>query len=267
VKALDYALALERRGLSIIPVEPGGKLPLVEWKQFQTRRATPDELRQAFAEERNIGVVTGSVSRIVIVDADSTEAEAWALRELPRTPWRVRTARGLHLYYQHPGIPVRNKARLTTKNGALALDVRGDGGFVVGPGSVHASGAAYRPEGDWSVPVADLPVFDVRLLAPPPRPEANLAHGQDFGRPTGDLVTRARAYLASIPPPIIGQGSDAATLYAACRLARGFELPEAEAASLLWDWCGNRPGWSREWVETKVRHAVQYGSEPVGGLR
>ena len=48
-------------------------------------------------------------------------------------------------------------------------------------------------------------------------------------RPTGDLLDRARRYLAAIPLPVIGAGSDTATLSAACRLVRGFALSAPEA--------------------------------------
>lgn len=53
----------------------------------------------------------------------------------------------------------------------------------------------------------------------------------------------------------------------ACRLVRGFNLSEPEALELLWDRVGGRPGWTREWVEQKVRNATLYGDEPVGALR
>jgi len=74
-------------------------------------------------------------------------------------------------------------------------------------------------------------------------------------------------YLATIPRPEIGSGSDAATLYAACRLVRGFGLDAADAESLLWKWAGDRPGWTRDWVARKVAHAQRYGTEAIGGLR
>jgi hypothetical protein len=86
-------------------------------------------------------------------------------------------------------------------------------------------------------------------------------------RPTGDVVERARRYLAKIPQPEIGQGSDSATLYAACRLVRGLALSESETVALLEEWAGGRPGWTREWIGRKVAHAIKYGSEPVGALR
>jgi hypothetical protein len=83
---------------------------------------------------------------------------------------------------------------------------------------------------------------------------------------TSLVVGRARAYLAAIPKPVIGQGSDAVTFYAACRLVRGFDLSAADAEALLWDWAGGRAGWTREWIAEKVDNA-QYGTEPIGVLR
>jgi hypothetical protein len=51
---------------------------------------------------------------------------------------------------------------------------------------------------------------------------------------------------------------------AACRLTRGFGLSPADAKDLLWEWCGGRAGWTREWVAAKVENA-SYGKEPIGG--
>jgi hypothetical protein len=81
------------------------------------------------------------------------------------------------------------------------------------------------------------------------------------------VTERARRYLAAIPIPEIGHGSDHDTLYAACRLVRGFGLSAADAEALLWEWAGGRPGWTREWVAEKVTNAEQYGTEPLGALR
>lgn len=277
-RSLDYALALLSRGLSVIPVplpvlgaekgKPGdGKVPAIAWKEYQDRRALEDEVRAWFADEQNVAVITGAVSGVVVVDADSAEALTWVRRNLLRTPWRVRTGRGLHLYYRHPGVRVPNKARLRTRDGRLQLDVRGDGGYVIGPGSRHASGNNYVAEGDWTVPSSRLPAFWVGLLgqAHPSAPQQ-----QPRPAPSGvgrDLVQRARAYLAAIPKPEIGAGSDAATMYAACRLVRGFELSDSEAVDLLWQWAGGRSGWDREWIEAKVRNARRYGEEEIGALR
>jgi hypothetical protein len=74
-------------------------------------------------------------------------------------------------------------------------------------------------------------------------------------------VTRARKYLAKVPLPVIEEGSDEATFKMACRLVRGFGLSRDEAISVLWEWCGERPGWDLRWVAEKVKNAVRFGTE------
>ena len=177
-------------------------------------------------------------------------------------PWQTKTARGFHLFYRHPGVHVSNRSRIETRDGRLALDVRGDGGYVIAPGSVHVTGAVYELAGDWTVPRDQLPRFWPGWLTRPARPPAL---GPKVPRPTGDVVQRARRYLTAIPRPEIGQGSDHATLYAAARLARGFGLSETEATQLIWEWAGGRVGWTYQWVVRKVRNAITYGTEPGGG--
>lgn len=275
--SLQQALRLLELRLSLFPVprpQPGarpgtpgdGKVPALAWRAYQTRLPTEREIRAWFgAAEMNIAVVTGAVSGVVAIDADNREALRWAVRQLPYTPWQTETARGFHLWYRCPEGRVPNRARIETRDGRLQLDVRGDGGYVIAPGSVHASGAAYREAGDWSAPRARVPVFWPGWLARPQR--RPVPPSQSSPRPTGTVVDRARRYLAAIPRPDIGHGSDAAVHYAACRLVRGFALSAAEAEDLLWEWAGGRPGWTREWVAAKVGNAERNGTETMGALR
>ncbi len=217
-------------------------------------------------EPVNIAIVTGALSGVVAVDADSEPARRCVAKRLPYTPWQTKTRQGFHLFYQHPGILIRNKAKLTTRDGKLDIDVRGDGGFVVAPGSVHASGVAYREAGNSSAPKTDLPRFWIGWLAAPERPAASSRPPWPITDASA-LVSRGRVYLSAIPVPEIGQGSDNAVLYAACRLVRGFGLDPADAELLLWDWAGGRPGWTREWIAQKVTNAEKHGTEPIGALR
>jgi putative DNA primase/helicase len=140
-------------GFSIFPVEYGGKRPLGKWKQFQTERPTPAMVNSWSAHQTNIGIATGAVSGLLVLDLDTPEAveEAEALG-LPDT-LTVRTGKGLHAYFQHPGGELGNRAGLKP-----GWDIRGDGGYVVAPGSLHPSGARY----EWQHPPG---LFD---LAPIP---------------------------------------------------------------------------------------------------
>jgi hypothetical protein len=276
---LDAARRLLDLGLSVIPVprpragvpvgSPGdGKVPAIAWREFQTRLPTDAEVSAWFGgEPMNLAVVTGTVSGVVVIDADSPDAVRWCTARLNYTPWQTQTRRGFHLWYRHPDLRVPNRARIETRDGRLAIDVRGDGGFVIAPGSIHASGAVYLEAGDWTAPRSALPMFWPGWLARPESPIPRLTRPTSTERPLGDVITRARAYLSAIPRPEIGQGSDAAVLYAACRLVRGFGLSPADAEGLLWAWAGGRPGWTRDWVAQKVMHAERYGTEPIGALR
>ena len=130
-------------GLRVFPVKTRDKVPTIAWKQFQDRAPTAEELDLWDASASNVGVVCGAPSGIVVLDVDSPEAQELVDGlGLPVTP-TVQTARGLHYYFRHPGYEIRNGVRI----GGAKLDVRGDGGYVVGPGSIHAVGARYK----WTV--------------------------------------------------------------------------------------------------------------------
>lgn len=277
--SLEQALDYWRRGLSVIPVprpiagavsgQPGdGKVPSIAWKDFQAHLPTERQMLMYFdGDPVNVAIVTGAVSGIVVVDCDSAEALRYWTARYPYTPWQTQTSRDrFHLYYRHSGVRVPNKARIHTAQGRIALDVRGDGGYVIAAPSVHASGAIYERAGDWTVSRAELPRFWAGWLE---RPTTTSRPRPTSARPTteGDVIGRARRYLAAVPLPDIGAGSDAATLYAACRLVRGFGLSASDAVDLLWTWAGNRPGWTHEWITQKVAHAERYGTEPIGALR
>lgn len=185
-QALPAAADLLGRGFSIIPVEHQGKRPVIAWRKYQDARASEDEVFSWFdSTPRNVGIVTGAISGVVVVDCDSPEAIAWADQHLPATPMVTTTAKGQHRFYRHPGQTVRNTARIRTGDERLALDVRGDGGYVVAPGSIHESGARYERQGQWPA-IDELPVFDPswiedeRSAAPGPGPlvAGTIAAGQ-----------------------------------------------------------------------------------------
>ena len=194
---LDIARRLASLGFSVIPVGEDKK-PAIPWLAFQQARATDDNLVSWFGNghAKNIGIVTGRVSNLVVVDTDNQEAEAWAQAHLPATPMMCRTAKGLHRYYRHPGAEVRNGARMTTAAGTLALDLRGDGGYVVAPGSVHPTGITYTAPAKWPTSLDELPIFSPAWLAPRaslPSPTVEAQATIPAGRRNAVLTTCAGA--------------------------------------------------------------------------
>lgn len=143
----ESALACLKRGWSIVPVAERGKRPLVLWEQFQHARASAAEVGRWFRRwpNANVGVVTGSISGIIVLDVDAKHGGAASLRALekryaplPETVTALSGGGGRHYYFTHPGSELHNRAGI-----AKGLDLRGDGGMIVAPPSIHPSGRPY----------------------------------------------------------------------------------------------------------------------------
>lgn len=274
---LAAARDLVARGLNVIPLDhPAdtretdpdrvGKSPVIKWKAFQQVRPTDADLVLWFGNghKRNSAIVTGTISRVVVVDGDSVEGLAWMHAHLPVPGMRTKTAKGEHWIFQHPGVPVRNKVKIRTGDPAIKIDIRADGGYVVAPGSQHYTGIVYERLGDWP-PVDELPVFDPGWLepdAPDARPVPHACERADHER----ALRNAREYLDAVPPAIEGAGGDAHTFTVCASLVRGFDLTEGEAFDLLRPWNARcTPPWPDDDLQTKIRNARDYGTEPIGG--
>jgi len=142
--ALDYL----RRGWSVIPLQPRSKLPLLRWEEYQHRLAGEAELAEWFYRwpEANIGVITGAISHLTVLDVDPRHGGDESLRRLqeangplPLTVEAETGGGGRHLYFALPAIPLRSRAGM-----APGIDLRAEGGMVVAPPSIHPSGAPYR---------------------------------------------------------------------------------------------------------------------------
>jgi hypothetical protein len=141
--ALEYLA----HGWSVVPVRAREKRPLLAWQIYQQQRPAVADVRAWFARwpEANVAIVTGVVSGLVVVDVDREHGGEVSLvrleREhgpLPHTVEAISGGGGRHLYFAHPGGHVHNKVGI-----APGIDLRGDGGVIVAPPSIHPSGARY----------------------------------------------------------------------------------------------------------------------------
>lgn len=132
---LVTALFYRSQGLSVIPVGRN-KVPLLVWTEFQKRIANEDEIKSWWKKwpDANVGVVTGAVSNITVVDIENGGDIAY----LPPTA-RVRTGGGGYHYFYRYQEGIKNKARIKP-----LTDIRGEGGYVVAPPSIHQSGKRYE---------------------------------------------------------------------------------------------------------------------------
>ena len=92
-------------GRSIIPLQANDKKPIGSWTKYQTERMTPDEAFDYFTKnpDANMGMVTGEISGISVIDIDGKEgfdALNDAKIRLPDTTI-VKTPRGWHYYYKY----------------------------------------------------------------------------------------------------------------------------------------------------------------------
>ena len=78
------------------------KKPLAPWKELTEREQTPEDKAKVLevAQPGTIGIVTGPISRLFVLDIDGEEGEkAIEKFHIPRTP-KVRTPHGCHYYFR-----------------------------------------------------------------------------------------------------------------------------------------------------------------------
>ena len=265
----DWALAFHDHGYQVVVVPLRGKRPAISWKHHQTERIARAQVEEWFAEgEHNLAIITGEISGVIVVDGDSAQACQYIEETCSPTPLMVATSKGRHYYYRHPGKAIPNAVRVLD---IPPIDLRGDGGLVIGPGSMHPTGHIYQlvPGADL-VTAADLPVYNENWF-----PEAIKAPVTDFVRPIlrfsgpsgKDAYAQAQRYIGGVPGAVQGAGGDNQTYVLACRLVRGFNLSDDEALDLLRFWNqGCQPPWDDQDLVQKVQHARLYGSGEFGSM-
>lgn len=142
--------------------------------------------------DASIGIATGEVSGIFVLDVDPAHGGADTLRaleathqEIPNTPQVLTGGGGAHCYLAYPGFAVTNSAGKLGEG----LDVRCDGGYVIAPPSSHPSGGAYA----WEIlhdpedtPLAPVPPWLLGMLAAPAGEVVR------YHPPAGEIVERTR---------------------------------------------------------------------------
>lgn len=179
--AMLYQVARElvARGLSVIPTgggrtkaakQPhfvalsatgqaaaGGAGEGASWRTFQHRPPTEAELRVWYLDTgaRGIGLVTGAISGLVVVDVDVDGLPL--LAHLGWKPHVISPSGGAHLYVKHPGWYVSSNASKTKASLPPGFDVRGDGGYIMLPPSRNPQGEYRRTDERRLLKVTDIP--------------------------------------------------------------------------------------------------------------
>lgn len=248
---LAYALWYAKLGFRVLPLKERAKEPLIaDWPN----KATTDEatIRGWWRKwpKANIGIATGRYGggNFCVLDFDPRHGGNWYAdapkSDLPDT-WVVHTGGGgRHFYYKTP-YPLRGRK---LKDG---VDLKGEGGYVVAPPSIHPDGGEYVWEvgaepGDMPIgEVAEWVLSDVRAAE----------KGSDAWRtPPPIPVGMRHTYLVSLAGALWGAGVEAAHVEAILREVVGlFESTadfdaDREIAGIVRD----LPKWARGGVPLRA---------------
>lgn len=161
---LDFYAEL---GFNCIPLNPAiignsetGKRPQLvdgswlDWAVYQKRMSTTVErnfwwphkdrrLEKGQAGVHNVGIVTGSISNLIVLDIDDHDTYDRLLDAVPELAddFTVKSGRGYHIYLRpESSAPIGTVSFLY---GGKRHHVKAEGGYVVAAPSLHYSGAAY----------------------------------------------------------------------------------------------------------------------------
>ncbi len=164
INFLSVAISYIESGYSVFPLQPRSKTPATA-HGFKDATRDPHPIMAWWTRmpSANIGIATGAVSGIVVIDVDGVEgAKEWVnlLNELgqkhPVTLAALTGGNGQHFVFKHPGQHIGNSPL------SKDLHVRADGGYIVAPPSIHPSGNEYRWLNDLAP--AELPVWLLERL-------------------------------------------------------------------------------------------------------
>lgn len=261
---LDHALAYAAMGIRVFPVTAGAKTPaLKDWQdQATTDRAIIE--RWWKIDDFNIGLATGR--GVMAIDADTKDGapgvDSLDLLDLECLPLSFRTrtpSGGTHVLLKAEA-PIANRVR--SLDGYPGIDIRGDGGYVLGAGSTLANGT-YEITHD--APLEPMPeafkaILDARAAKHSSKTEHPIV---ELDHPTS--IDKAVRWLATAEPAVEGEGGDQRTYEVAAKL-RDFGLSEAMAFDVIGEWNDRcEPPWSAEDLATKIANAYTYATGTWGG--
>ncbi len=242
--ALWYA---SEKNCSVIPVR-GDKRPLIKWEQYQKERATEKQIKDWFQKwpDAMIGIVTGSISGLSVIDIDTEEGFKEIDKLIPDSilmPTSQTPKGGKHLYFQSPEKIISNNSRIIP-----GCDFRGEGGYIIAPPSVNANKKHYKWVDGRSIADVALPALPDAYLRALASNNKNInykgcrQHGDsslkmfDLGRRDNDLFHIANQLVKSNTPK-----------------QEIFQVLE----NLILSW-GEEP--DPKWISTKIESALKRSS-------
>lgn len=207
-----------------------GKHPAVAFTRTHT--ADPEQVKRWFSDQLwNVGVAVGACrgpagEHLLVVDSDrpgAIEDAAASFGYAHTLTMRTITSKGYHDYYWAPA-SMRLGNGLGALRGRFDGDVRAGNAYVIGPGSVHATGVIYEVFDPEQPPVQAPPWLLEALTARPVTPQVRRTADRSVARRGGRLTGLIRFVLDS------PAGERNSRLYWAAR--RAFEQESAADSSV-----------------------------------
>lgn len=262
---VDLSLELARQNVRFFPVVSNSKIPEID--HFSERATSePELLRHMFEPNKNSGIACGKVAdnlHLVGFDIDNKpgkpgfqtmDAMALVGETFPAT-WAQRTpSGGEHRLFWSP-VPIRQGTDVC----GPGIDLRSDGGYLVGPGSV-IDGRSYDPLNH--LPIAQFPdwailkfqktakVYDIRTGIPPANVNPVYA------------LKRAVEYLQQLPPSMEGSRNDAGYKIV-CRL-KDIGIAASQTPDLLRQYWKCQPMLEDEEINHLINSAFKYSENMPG---
>lgn len=265
--ALEAMRLADHFGAYVFPIQPRSKIPLADksWKDISTNDPTKIQEIAAHPLYRSCNwALDCEKSGMCVLDVDKKgEKNGFdtldALYPEPTTGLIAQTpSGGSHfIFYGKIRNSVENKL-------GPGLDTRGQGGYIVLPGSLSAEGIPYSWV-SFGIP-GKVPSWIVQGVGRP-RAERSPAVQTPITEEKEHHVQTAIRYLEEEAPEAIeGSGGDRTTYEIGCRL-RDLGVSEDTAFSLLlghWNSSKAHPPWHPNDLRTKVRNAYRYAQDRPG---
>ncbi len=276
---LDWALEHAANGFKVFPLEHGGKIPAItNWEDKAS--SDPERIKKwwtcpvtGMEQSFNVGIATGP-SNVVVFDLDRKDgidgvSEFKEMMDVMGEPIDAPIAKtpsgGRHVIYRARvnGVRVRNSASKI----AEGIDVRGDGGLIVAPGSVTRKGAyAWSKSAAVVDALPEVPdwLHDTAAKAGAKKRKAHIDTA-DVELDTPGAIEHATQWLQDADPAVEGAGGDQRTYNVACHV-RGLGVSESVCLELMIEHWNDRcaPPWDYPDLETKVANAYEYGQGETG---
>ena len=243
-------MKLAELGYLVFQCEPNGKAPFFVTAPHGCNSATndPEVIRRWWTQypDCNIGV---KCENMLVLDLDSNKELngpsdirriAGEVGPLPNGPLAQTGSGGWHLLFARPEVDLVGSKRIKWHGVKTGIDVQVGNQYIVVPPSIHPNGDKYQ----WHTPpchvdkLPSLPDAWIEQVLPKRQQDAPVSHTSppvafSCSESTSALAERCRAYVATMPPAVQGQGGHTALLKVANVIFHGFGLSESEGWPIM----------------------------------